>query len=104
MPTPKRGEVWIADLGMAAKVRPCLILSTLLDPVDRVLTTMVPLTTAIHGTRFEIAVAAPFIRAGVFDAQQLITIPQVKLIRRLGSLPPDQLALVEDGVRQWLGL
>jgi mRNA interferase MazF len=27
MPTPQRGEVWLADLGIAAKIRPALILS-----------------------------------------------------------------------------
>jgi len=27
MADPTRGEVWIVDLGLAAKVRPCLILS-----------------------------------------------------------------------------
>lgn len=26
MPSPDRGEVWLADLGIAAKVRPCLVL------------------------------------------------------------------------------
>ena len=104
MPTPNRGEVWITDLGMAAKVRPCLVLNVALEAVDRVLTTLIPLTTATYGTRFEIAVLAPFIKAGVFDTQQIITIPNVKLIRRLGTLPADQLKLVEAGVRAWLGL
>ncbi len=27
MPNPVRGEVWLVDLGMAAKVRPCVVLS-----------------------------------------------------------------------------
>jgi len=27
MPQARAGEVWIVDLGMAAKVRPCLILT-----------------------------------------------------------------------------
>jgi mRNA-degrading endonuclease toxin of MazEF toxin-antitoxin module len=27
MPRPSAGEVWLVDLGLAAKVRPCLILS-----------------------------------------------------------------------------
>ena len=29
-----RGSIWIVDLGMAAKVRPCLILSVPTDPQD----------------------------------------------------------------------
>lgn len=27
MPSPRRGEVWLVDLGMAAKVRPALVTS-----------------------------------------------------------------------------
>ena len=105
MPNPNRGEVWIVDLGMVAKIRPCLVLSIPIDPQDRVLMTLVPHTTSQHGTRFEVAVQASFLRpGGVFDAQQILTVPQVKLVRKLGDLPPDQLALVEEAVRRWLGL
>jgi mRNA interferase MazF len=49
-------------------------------------------------------VPARFLRTGVFDAQNLVTVPQATLIRKLGELSPDQLALVEDAVRRWLGL
>jgi len=105
MPRADRGSVWIVDLGMAAKVRPCLILSVPTEPQDRVLVTIVPHTTSVQGTRFEVAVQARFLkRGGVFDAQQLVTVPQVKLVRKLGDLPSDQLALVEEAVRRWLGL
>ena len=104
MPRADRGSVWIVDLGMAAKVRPCLVLSVPTDPQDRVLATVVPHTTSVQVTRFEVAVKAPFLKPGVFDAQQVATIPQVKLVRKLGNLPPDQLALVEAAVRRWLGL
>lgn len=100
-----RGSVWIVDLGMAAKVRPCLILSVPTDPVDRVLVTIVPHTTSVQGSRFEVAVQTKFLHAGgVFDAQQIVTVPQVKLVRKLGDLPADPLARVEEAVRHWLGL
>ena len=104
MPRADRGSVWLVDLGMTAKVRPCLVLSVPTDPQDRVLVTVVPHTTSVQGTRFEVAVKAPFLKPGVFDAQQVVTVPQVKLVRRLGDLPPDQMALVEAAVRRWLGL
>jgi mRNA interferase MazF len=80
------------------------VLSIPTDPQDRVLVTLVPHTTSVQGTRFEVAVLAPFLQPGVFDAQGLVTVPQVKLIRCLGDLPPDDLALVEEAVRLWLGL
>jgi mRNA interferase MazF len=89
---------------MAAKVRPCLVLSVPTDPQDRVLVTVIPHTTSVQGTRFEVNARAPFLKPGVFDAQQVITLPQVKLVRKLGDLLPDQLALVEEAVRRWLGL
>ena len=105
MPQADRGSVWIVDLGIVGKVRPCLVLSIPTAPQDRVLMTLVPHTTSVQGTRFEIPVQARFLHgSGVFDAQQVITIPQVKLIRKLGDLPADQLLLVELGVRAWLGL
>jgi mRNA interferase MazF len=104
MPRADRGSVWIADLGLAAKVRPCLVLSVPTDPQDRVLVTVLPHTTSVQGTRFEVDAKAAFLKPGVFDAQQVLTVPQAKLVRKLGDLPPDQLALVEAAVRRWLGL
>ena|SRR5437870_3755817 len=105
MPKGDRGSVWIVDLGMVAKVRPCLVLSVPTDAKDRVLVTLVPYTSSLQGTRFEVQAKAKFLKgSGVFDAQQVVTVPQVKLVRKLGDLPPDQLARVEAAVRRWLGL
>jgi mRNA interferase MazF len=61
-------------------------------------------TTSPRGSQFEVAVRARFLKQGVFDAQNLVTVPHAKLIRKLGDLAPDQLALVEDGIRSWLDL
>jgi mRNA interferase MazF len=101
---PGRGEVWLVDLGLAAKVRPALVMSVPAGDEDRALVTLVPHTTSVRGSRFEVAVPVPFLREGAFDAQGLVTIPHAKLIRRLGKLHPIQLAQVEQGVRAWLGL
>ena len=35
MPRAKRGEIWIADLGLAAKVRPVLVLSVAYEGQER---------------------------------------------------------------------
>jgi mRNA interferase MazF len=72
MTVARRGEVWLVDLGMAAKVRP--------------------------------TVPVPFLKAGVVDAQNLVTIPHAKLIRHLGTLGNSQFAIVERAMRLWLGL
>jgi mRNA interferase MazF len=53
---------------------------------------------------FEASVAVPFLRVGVFDAQNLVTIPHAKLIRVLGKLSAAQLAVVERATIIWLGL
>jgi len=104
VPIPDRGEIWLADLGIAAKIRPCLVMSVPVDPQDRVLVTMVPHTTSVQGTRFEVAVPKPFLKPGAFDAQGLVTVAPPRLVRKLGALQPLELALVEEAVKRWLGL
>ena len=102
--SPTRGEVWLVDLGMVAKVRPCLVLSIPADGEnDRILTTVVPHTTSTRESRFEVSSNVRFLKTGAFDAQNLVTIPTIKLVRRLGILPADQMATVEEAVRRWLG-
>ncbi len=86
MSKAKRGEVWIVDLGLAAKVRPCLVLSVPPTDQERSLVTAVAHTTSPRGGRFEVAVRPLFLRSGVFDAQNLVTIPEAKLIRCVGTL------------------
>ena len=100
---PARSEVWLVDLGMVAKVRPCLVLSISADEEsDRVLTTVVPHTTSTRESRFEVLSDVRFLKTGAFDAQNIVTIPTAKLIRRLGTLTADQMATLEAAVRQWL--
>jgi mRNA interferase MazF len=79
-PGPDRGEVWLVDLGLAAQVRPALVLSVPAGPQDRALTTVVAHTTSLRGSQFEVAVPVRFLKAGGFDAQNLVTIPHAKLV------------------------
>ena len=104
MPEIQRGDVWLVDLGLAAKVRPCLVLSVPAADQDRALVTMVAHTTSPRGSRFEVTITTRFLRTGVFDVQNLVTIPHAKLLRKLGALSSSQLAAVEAVVRTWLGL
>ncbi len=86
MAKPRRGEVWIVDLGLAAKVRPCLVLSVPAHDDDRALVTLVPHTTSGRGSRFEVSVQVRFLRPGTFNAQGLVTVPNAKLVRKIGAL------------------
>ncbi len=104
MKHPNRGEVWLVDLGMAAKVRPAVVLSVPPGDNDRVLVTLVPHTTSLRGSSFEVGVPVPFLHPGAFDAQGLVTIPLAKLVRPLGRLQGGQLKQVETRVLAWLGL
>jgi mRNA interferase MazF len=104
MSSPDRGEVWLVDLGYVAKVRPCLVISVPALYQDRALSTLIPHTTSLRGSRFEVQVKAQFLREGVFDVQNMITIPHAKLIRKLGSLTAEQMAEVEKVLVLWLGL
>ncbi len=105
MAEPSRGEVWLVDLGFAAKIRPCLVVSIPPDETnDRVLITVVAHTTSLQGSRFEVSIPARFLRPGCFDAQNLATIPKAKLVRRLGSLDAQQMDQVVKSVRRWLGI
>ena len=101
--TPRRGEVWLVDCGMAAKVRPVLILSIPFGERDRAIVSVVFHTTALRGSPFEVAVDVPFLEHGAFVAQSIATYPTTRAIRKLGTLPAAELAAVESAVFRWLG-
>jgi mRNA interferase MazF len=101
--TPVRGEVWLFDLGMVEKVRPALVISVAFGDADRALVTIVPHTTSVRGSPFEIRVSVSFLKAGAFLVQGVSTYPHVRAIRKLGALTPDQFRLVFAGVLRWIG-
>jgi len=104
MVDPQRGDVWLVDLGLAAKVRPCLVVSVPVHEEDRALSTVLAHTTSPRGSRFEVPSRISFLRPGVFDAQNIVTIPHAKLLRKLGRLSGEQLRAVEKALCLWLGL
>lgn len=104
MGKPQRGEVWLVDLGLAAIVRPCLVLSIPPEEDERALYTLVAHTTSMRGTRLEVDAHARFLHSGVFDVQNILTVPGAKLVRKLGRLSASDLNRIEDVVRVWLGL
>ena len=104
MPIARRGEVWQVDLGLAAKVRPAVILNIPFQDHERAVYTVVPHTTAIRGTRFEVELEVGGLEHGAFDAQGIRNIPGTVLIRKRVALTPEQMAAIEQAVKLWLGL
>ena len=104
MAQPRRGEVWLIDLGLAAKVRPCLLLTDFPADDELALITVVPHTTAVRGNRWEHECKKGFLKHGVFHLQQVQSVSIAKLIRRLGVLESDEMAKIAEMLGRRLAL
>jgi mRNA interferase MazF len=104
MNVPRRGEVWLADLGMVAKTRPVLVVSVPFGDQDYALFQVVPHTTAVRNSQFEVAAEVPWLKPGVFNVQGSQSVPRVNLLRLIGTLNQAQLSSVELAMRRWLGI
>ncbi len=101
---PRRGEVRLFDLGMAAKTRPVLVVSVDYGDSDRAIVTVVPHTTDLRQSPFEIPIKVPFLRPGAFLVQGVSTYPKAWAIRKLGTLQPGQIQTTTDQLAAWLGI
>ncbi len=101
-PKPSRGEVWLVDLGMVEKVRPALVLSGMCADSDRDLISVIPHTTTLRSSRFEIAVSLPFLKPGAFLAQSPTTVPAPRALQCLGRMQPGDVARIETALLSWL--
>ena len=105
MPAAKPGEIWMVDLGMAAKVRPCLILTAQPRNDELDVFTMVAHTTAVRGNRWEVPIPKLFLDPdGAFDVQRIATVASVKLERKLGELTVSEMDAMLDRLAERLGL
>ena len=104
MSLPERGEVWLADLGFAAKVRPVLVVSVPYADSDYALVQVIPHTTQARGAQFEAQFPVAFLQSGAFNVQGMLAVPSAKFLRRLGALAPAQMDEIEATMRHWLGL
>ena len=104
MPGAERGEVWQIDFGLAAKVRPALLLTG--EPEEDALDLFSVLlhTTALRANRWELVIPKPFLQPGAFHLQQVQTIAGAKLLRRLGSLTTGEMEKVNAALRARLGV
>ena len=98
------GEVWMIDFGMAAKVRPAVLLTgePAADELD--LVTVVLHTTALRGNRWELTIPKSFLKSGAFHLQQVQTISTAKLERRLGVLTAEEMTRMRNALRDRIGI
>ena len=104
MPTTQPGEVWIVDLGIVAKTRPCLLLSDFPADDELALLLVVPHTTSTRNNRWELVIPKRFLKPGAFHLQQIQHVPVIRLERKLGSLTPDEFRTVKTTLTSLLKL
>jgi mRNA interferase MazF len=97
---PHPGEVWLADLGLAAKTRPVVIVSRHDPDPPRALVLYVPLTTQDRRSSYEVPLPRlPFLdRESVANVQGLGSVPVVRLERRLGTVQREVLAEIRKAI------
>ena len=103
---PKVGEVWFADLGIAAKSRPVLVLASPNEEDARVLVVVAPLTSQLRSMAGEVPLGPIrwLPKLSAVNVQGITSFNPGLLIRRMGALAPDQLATVKQALRDLLNL
>jgi mRNA interferase MazF len=94
------GEIWLADLGLAAKTRPVLIISRADADPPRDLVIYAPLTTQNRGSPYEVEL--PKLRFltknSTVNVQGLSSIPTIRLERKLGEISDATLREVRQAI------
>ena len=90
-------------MGIAGKVRPCLLLTDYPADDELAMITVLPHTTAIKGNRWELSIPKPFLKPGVFHFQQIQSVSVAYLMRRLGILADEEMKRVTDMLSDRLG-
>jgi mRNA interferase MazF len=100
------GEVWFADLGMAAKSRPVLVLASPGRDDARALVIVAPLTSQIRGMRGEVEIGKPrwLPKRSAVNVQGLASFGRHVLRHRMGSLDAAAMEKIKTALRDILGL
>jgi mRNA interferase MazF len=91
------------DFALPGKIRPALVVSAPFGHQDRSLTAVVPHTTSLRGSPFEIAIRVLFLKPGAFLVQGVTTFPTVRALHSIGVLDSEALKRVFDTLLRWLG-
>ncbi len=101
-----RGDVVAVDLGMAAKVRPCVVVSVAHPDRQRNLSVVVPMTTEIRGGECEIRFPKPpwLRQESVVNVLGIAGVDHAKIERRIAAFPAEKMAEIESVLKHVLGL
>ena len=106
MTSSSRGDVVIVDLGMTAKVRPCVVISVSKPDSQRNMSVVVPMTTEIRGGECEIHFPKPawLRQESVVNVLGIAGVDNSKIERRISSFPADKMLEIESVLKWLLGL
>jgi mRNA interferase MazF len=106
MSAPAPGDVFLVDFGMAAKTRPCVVVSRQDPHAARATCTVAPFTTSSRESPYEIVIPKPrwLDKPGVVNLQGLVSMGLHDLGRHLGKLPASEVLKIKDGLRYALDL
>lgn len=99
---PSRGDVWLTDMGIAGKVRPCLLLTDHPQDDELALITVLPHTTVLRGNRWEVEIPKSFLKPGAFHLQQIQSVSLARLVRMLGRLDSPEMDIISARLRERL--
>jgi mRNA interferase MazF len=102
---PTNGDIVLVDLGMVAKVRPCLVLCANPDR-ERTVSLVAPLTTEIRGAESEVSFPKPpwLAKSCVVNLSGLGSVERQRLQRRLGRFPAEKLEEAKKVIARMFGL
>jgi mRNA interferase MazF len=97
---PIHGEVWLADLGLTAKLRPVIILSFEDQDAPRALLIYIPVTSQYRGSPYEIPLGhlSYLSKTSVANVQGIGSIPTMRFEKRLGRLPETDLLKIKQAL------
>jgi mRNA interferase MazF len=101
--TIEPGQVYLIELGMAAKTRPMLVVSRRDDDAPRALCVCAPITTSTRNSAYEVSIGKPkFLHEPSYvNVQGLQAIQHHELKRMIGRLPDKELQTVKIAIK-WL--
>jgi len=101
-----RGDVVVVDMGMAAKVRPCVVVSIRRPDAYRAMSVVVPMTTEIRGGQCEIPFARPvwLNQESVVNVLGIAGVDNARIVRRIGKFPEESFSGIESACARMMGL